>query len=129
MITKFEIFLNEWYTGPYAASGFKSSEPTEKFNLELDIKFESKNKEKIEEILKKYNIPYENLNIEKEGFKTQKVKLQFKSYNRYEANSILNTFIKELIDNQIMFDPQSIKGDSEEEKIEKNPIGFKFGEK
>lgn len=135
MITKFQSFLNEWYTGPYAATGFKTSEPSSKFTLNINIKYNKDNIKILKNILKKYDIPFDQMEVAEdkdEDIKIQKINLKFKSYNNYEASSIVSTFVKELQENQIMFDPTSISGGPEDQH-EKQPqeiyrdslIGFK----
>ena len=126
MITKFKKFLNEWYTGPFAASGFKMTEPSDRFTLNFNIKYDKDNIKILKNILKKYDIPFDQMEIAKdidEDFEIQKINLTFKSYNNFEANSIVNSIIKDLAENQIMFDPTSITG-GPKEKPEKRPIGF-----
>lgn len=126
MITKFDNFINEWYLGPYSSVGFKVSEPSTKYNFNIDIKMDSNNEEIIKNILKKYNITYDNLNIEdikSDDVDGHKVNLTFRSYNKYEASAILNSVIKELIKNEIPFDPTSVDV-KEEDKPEKRKIGY-----
>jgi hypothetical protein len=126
MITKFHNFLNEWYTGPYSATGFKVTEPTEKFTLNFNIKYDKNNIKILKNILKKYNIPFDQMEIAKdkdEDFEIQKVNLTFKSYNDYEASAIVSSIIKELQENQIMFDPTSIGG-GPKEKPQRKQIGY-----
>ena len=126
MITKFDNFINEWYLGPYSSTGFKTNEPTTKYNFTIDIKMDTKNEEIIKNILKKYNITYNKLelkNIEVGDEKGHNINLVFNSYNKYEASAILNSVMKELIENKIPFDPESIKFD-EEDKPEKRKIGY-----
>jgi hypothetical protein len=126
MFTNFEDFLNEWYTGPYAATGFKSSEPTERFTLNFTIKYDQNNIKTLKNILKKYDIPFDQMEITKDkddDFDIQKINLTFKSYNNYEASSIVASIIKELQENQIMLDPTSISG-GPKDNPERKLIGY-----
>lgn len=126
MITKFNNFINEWYLGPYSAAGFKTNEPTAKYNFTIDIKMDPKNEKILKDILKKYNISYDKLelkNIEDGNEEGHNVNLIFRSYNKYEASAILNSVMTELIEKEIMFDPTSIKF-KEEDKPEKRKIGY-----
>ena len=144
MITKFNNFLNEFYVGPYKSAGFKNSEPSDKFNFNLTMKYKPENEELVKTILTKYNIPYDKINLEKSQISKpkkkrffskeepkldiQKLDLTFLSYNEYEAGSIINTLLNDLHNNGVIFDPASIKIEPLE-KIVKKPIGFQFKEK
>jgi len=127
MIIKYKDFVNEWYTGPYATAGFKSSEPTEKFTLNFNIKYDKNNIKILRNILKKYDIPFDQMEIgndQDKNFKMQKINLIFKSYNNYEASSIVSSILKEISDNQIMIDPTSIVGGTKDQQTERKLIGF-----
>ena len=114
MIKKYIEFLNEFYIGPNATAGFKTSEPTDNFTLDVTIKYDPWNEELIQGILKKHNISYNNMSLEKDdsgflGKKTQTLKLNFLAYNEYEAASIINSILMELGEKQVAIDPQSIE--------------------
>lgn len=151
MITKFDNFLNEFYVGPYKSAGFKNSEPSDKFNFNITMKYKPENEELVKNILAKYEIPYDKLNLEKTQIEKniptpkkkffsrkkdtpepkldiQKLDLTFLSYNEYEAGSIINTLLNDLHKSGVVFDPASIKIEPLE-KIVKKPIGFQFKEK
>ena len=127
MITKFDNFINEWYLGPYSATGFKLTEPSTKYNFNIDIKYDEKNEKNVKEILNKYNIEYDILDMQKTKYDNNedvhKINIIFKSYNKFEATSILNSIIKELINKNILFNPNSIKI-KEENETEKKKIGY-----
>jgi hypothetical protein len=101
--------FNEFYTGPNAAVGFKRSEPKNIFSLDVIIKYDSWNEEIIQGILKKHNISYDDLSLKKEGEEGQRFKLNFLSYNEYEADSIITIILNELGEKEIGIDPRSVE--------------------
>lgn len=126
MIVKFDNFINEWYTGKYTYTGFKTDEPNIKYNFNIDIKMNTENEEIIKDILNKYNISYDKLelrNVKNEDEDAHNINLVFKSYNKYEASSILSSVLYEFIKKEILFDPSTIKLE-EENKPEKRKIGY-----
>ena len=61
------------------------------------------------EILKKYNISFNDMSLEKDGRKSQRLSLRFLAYNEYEAASIINSILMELGQKQIDINPQTIE--------------------
>jgi hypothetical protein len=109
MVTKFDNFLNEFYTGTYASAGFKTSEPTDEYEFTVDIEYDPKNEEIIKNnILSKYNIPYNDFSL-KHVSNAQELKIKIISYNKWEASSIISTLLDSLHKNDIAFDPRSIE--------------------
>jgi len=123
MIIKFTNFLNEFYTGPFSAAGFKLHEPSNKFNFNLNIKYKPENEELIKNILAKYDIPYDELNFKKQNRRSQKLDLTFLSYNRLEAVAIINSILSDLAENSVTFDKSSVKF-KEIDDSQKGLIGF-----
>jgi len=108
MLTQFDNYINEFYTGKFASAGFKSGEPTNEYEFTVDIKYGTKNEEKIKkDILSKYNISYNDFSLERFG-DTQTLNLNFLSYNNWEASSIITTFLDELSEQEIPFDTRTI---------------------
>lgn len=115
MIKKYSEFLNEFYIGPNATAGFKTSEPTDNFTLDVMMKHDPWNEELIQEILKKYNVTYTDLSLKGEGG-NQRLKLNFLAYNEYEAAAVINAILKELGDKQVNIDNSTINVSSEIKK-------------
>ena len=100
MKTKFEDFLIE-YTGPYKAAGFKFGDktgPGETFDMDCVVvinptKDKEEVKNKIEEILKQYDVDYESISIDPLQEDAYTLNMTFKSYNQYEAHSVINTVL------------------------------------
>lgn len=109
MIKNYSEYIKEFYVGPNATAGFKPSEPTDNFSLDVVIKYGSRNEEIIQDILKKHNISYNDLYLEREGEDGQRFKLNFLAYNEYEASSIINSILSELGENQVGVYVQSIE--------------------
>lgn len=108
MQTQFDNFINEFYTGKYASAGFKSGEPTNEYEFNVDIKYDTDNEDIIKkDILSKYNITYKNMSLERFG-DTQSLNLKFFSYSNYEAASIVTTILDELVEKEIPFDSRTI---------------------
>jgi len=101
--------FNKFYNGPNASAGFKRSEPTSNFSLDVVIKYDSWNEEIIQDILKKHNISYKDLYLKKDGKDGQRFKLNFLSYNEYEADSIITVILNELGEKQIGIDPRTVE--------------------
>jgi len=122
MITKFKNFINEFhsYTGPFGSTGFKLSNPTNKYRLILRVEYKPENEEFFKNILDKYTIPFDedstSLTIEerkksliRKSTKTQLLDITFFAYNIYEANAIIDTIFKEIVDSKLKFDPSSFE--------------------
>jgi len=133
MIIKFIEFITEFktYTGPFSTVGFKTNEPTEKYTLNVDIKYDENNENIIKNILNKYNIPYDDLKLKRDEdlfrrSNVQKFKIDFLSYSGLEAQSIIVSMLQELEKSNIHIDTESIKISPEPEVIkkERKPIGF-----
>jgi len=126
MIVKYDNFINEFYTGKYAAAGIKFSDPSDKYDFNINIKADPDNNNIIKDILLKFNIAYDGVeitpeeNLELDG---EKVNIKFLSYNKYEASSIINSIVNELIIKKIPIDIDSIKLEPIN-KVEKKPMGF-----
>ena len=109
MVTKFDNFLNEFYTGKYSSAGFKINEPIDEYEFTVDIEYDPKNEEIIKNnILSKYNIPYNDFSL-KHVSNAQELKIKIISYNKWEASSIISTLLDSLHKNDIAFDPRSIE--------------------
>jgi len=105
MKIKFEDFLLE-YTGPYKKAGFKiGSENRDIYDFDCTIKIESENEEeiknKLKNILNEYDIDYTELSIQKETDEFHKLNISFKSYNEYEAYSLVDTVINDALKNTL----------------------------
>jgi hypothetical protein len=126
MIIKYDNFINEFYTGKYASAGFKLSDPKDKYDFELNIKANPENDIIVKDILKKFNIAYDDVNIipqENTELDGEKVKISFLTYNKYEAGSIVNSIVNEFIKKEIPIDINTIKLEPQV-KHEKRKIGF-----
>jgi len=125
MLTQFDNYINEFYTGKFASAGFKSNEPTNEYDFSVDIKYSKENEDKIKnDILSKYNIPYNDLSFERFG-DTQTLKLKFLSYSNWEAASIVTTFLDELVDHEIPFDSRTIDVPTLRKEDRTKVTGFK----
>lgn len=109
MIANFNKFINE-YIGPYGTVGFKYSNPTKEYTLDLNLKYTPENKNIIDNILSKYEISYSDLDIERPySGALQTLKLKFLTYSELEASSIINSILIDLKKSDIFFEEESIK--------------------
>jgi hypothetical protein len=126
MIKKYEEYIKEFYTGRYSAAGIKFSDPSDKFDFNINIEANPDNYRILREILLKYNIAYDDIKITpEENLKDdgEKVNIKFLSYNKYEASSIIDSIISELIKKKIPIDIGTITLEPINAK-EKRKIGF-----
>lgn len=132
MITKFDNFLNEYNSSKSANNvpdntiGFRYSDPHEKFDLVFVMDYYRNIENVLDEIFDKYNIKYDNLKITKrsgDDGDIQIISLNFTSYSKYEAESIIMKILGDLVEEyDITIYPETVSG--AKPPIEKKPIGF-----